>query len=255
MLIILSPAKTIDFDKQIAAGQFSIPEHLNKTKQLIALLKKKNTRQLGLLMKISPKLAQLNYERFQEWHTPFIPENAKPSVFVFKGEVYVGLNVDEFSNDDLAYMQNHLRILSGLHGVLRPLDLIQPYRLEMGTKLQVGPHKDLYGFWRQSNTSALNKVLNGNNEDILVNLASDEYFRSIDQSKLNARIITPVFKDYKNGSYKFLSFYGKKARGMMAGFILKNRLKKTDDIKFFEEDGYFYNENLSKDDQFVFTRG
>jgi len=255
MLLILSPAKTIDFNKEITTDQFSFPEHLNKTKQLIAVLKEKDTKQLGSLMKISPKLAQLNYERFQEWHAPFTPENAKPAVFVFKGEVYVGLNVDEFSKDDLAYVQNHLRILSGLHGTLRPLDLIQPYRLEMGIKLQAGKSKNLYEFWRPSNTLAIKKALSENDETVLVNLASDEYFKSLDQSKLKARIITPVFKDYKNGSYRFLSFYGKKARGMMAGFILKNRIKKTDDIKFFEEDGYFYNENLSKDDQFVFTRG
>ena len=255
MLIVISPAKTLDFQKETSNEDFSIPENLDKSELLINTLKKKSPKKLSELMSISPKLGQLNYERYQEWQLTFSHENAKQAVFVFKGEVYVGLDIDRFSNEDLVYTQNHLRILSGLHGLLKPLDLIQPYRLEMGTRLKYRRKNNLYEFWGDQITKSLQTALQDQEDDVLINLASDEYFKSIDKKKLKARIITPVFKDFKNGKYKFLSFFGKKARGMMARYILLNRLNKVEDLKFFEEDGYFYNDNLSSGDQLVYTRG
>lgn len=255
MLTILSPAKTLDFSKKINHESYSIPEHLAKSEQLVDSLKKKSPKKLCELMNISPKLGQLNYERFQEWAIPFDEQSAKQAIFVFKGDVYVGLDIDQFNEEDLMFAQDHLRVLSGLHGLLRPLDLIQPYRLEMGTKLKYRRRNNLYEFWGDIITESVQATLDGQEDNILVNLASDEYFKSINKKKLKARIVTPIFKDFKNGEYKFLSFFGKKARGMMTRYILLNRINKVDDLKLFEEDGYFYNENLSTTDEFVFTRG
>ena len=255
MLIVISPAKTLDFQKEISNADSSFPENLDKSELLVNTLKKKSPKKLSELMNISPKLGQLNFERYQEWQLPFSHENAKHAVIVFKGEVYVGLDIDRFSNEDLFYAQDHLRILSGLHGLLKPLDLIQPYRLEMGTKLKYRRKNNLYEFWGDIITKSMQTAFQDQDDKVLINLASDEYFRSIDKKKLNARIITPVFKDFKNGEYEFLSFYGKKARGMMTRYILLNRINNIDDLKFFEEDGYFYNDILSSEDQLVFTRG
>lgn len=255
MLIIISPAKTLDFQKEISNTDFSIPENLAKSELLVNTLKKKSPKKLSELMNISPKLAQLNHGRFQEWHLPFSHDNARQSVFVFKGDVFVGLDIDRFLREDLNYAQDHLRILSGLHGLLKPLDLIQPYRLEMGTKLKYRRKNNLYEFWGDLITEMLQSAIDSQNDDILINLASDEYFKSIKTKKLKANIITPVFKDFKNGEYKFLSFFGKKARGMMTRYILLNKINKVDDLKFFEEDGYYYNDNLSKGNELVFTRG
>jgi len=255
MITIISPAKTLDFKTQIKFDEFSIPEHLEKSQQLVDTLKKKSVSKLADLMSISPKLAQLNYDRFKEWKLPFSNQNAKQAVFVFKGDVFVGLNIDKFLQEDIQYTQQHLRILSGLHGLLRPLDLIQPYRLEMGTKLKYRRKNNLYEFWGDLITQDLQTSLDSQGDNYLINLASDEYFKSLNKKKLKARIITPVFKDFKNGEYKFLSFFGKKARGMMARYILQNRISNPEDLKHFEEEGYFYNDNLSKNDVFVFTRG
>lgn len=255
MLVVIAPAKTLDFNKEIIFTEYTIPEHLNKSEQLVIVLRKKPPVKLSELMAISPKLSQLNYERFQEWHLPFKEDNARQAVFVFRGNVYLGLDIDRFLRDDLLYSQNHLRILSGLHGLLKPLDLIQPYRLEMGSKLKYRGKNNLYEFWGDLITKSLQTALDEQGDNLLINLASDEYFKSVNTKKLKARIITPVFKDYKNGSYKFLSFYGKKARGMMARYILKKRITNIDDLKLFEEEGYFYNDNLSEGDELVFTRG
>ena len=255
MITLISPAKTLDFNTEINCPVFTIPENLDQSEKLIGALKKKSPKKLSELMSISPKLGQLNHERFQEWSLPLTEEKAKPAAFVFKGDVYVGLDIDKFLPEDLLYMQDHLRILSGLHGILKPLDLILPYRLEMGTKLKYRRKNNLYEFWGDAITKSIQYDINDQNDDVLVNLASDEYFKSINKKKLKARIITPIFKDFKNGEYKFLSFFGKKARGMMARYILINRISDVENLKFFEEDGYFYNENMSSEDQFVFTRG
>ncbi|MCF6170042.1 MAG: peroxide stress protein YaaA [Bacteroidales bacterium] len=255
MLTIISPAKTLDMKAETNSQVKSQPALLDKSRKLIALLKKKKAEELSQLMGISPKLAQLNFERFQEWVTPHVIEKSRPAVFAFRGEVFTGLNIDTFSEVDLTYTQNHLRILSGLYGLLRPMDSIMAYRLEMGTKLSVGQKKNLYEFWGDEITGQLNKALKADKSGIVVNLASNEYFKSIHAKKLNAWIITPVFKDNKNGQYKVISFFAKKARGHMLRFILKNKLSKPEDLKHFEEDGYYFNDSLSNQNTFTFTRG
>jgi uncharacterized protein len=255
MLILISPAKTLDFATSALINEYTLSEYLPKSRQLISKLKKLKPEQISKLMNISPKLGQINYERFREWNLDEDTTNSKQAVFAFKGDVYIGLDIDQFTEDDLKYTQDHLRILSGLHGILKPLDLIQAYRLEMGTKLNVGGKNNLYAFWGDLITKSLNKDLADQQTDVLVNLASDEYFKSINLKKLDAKVITPVFRDFKNGSYKFLSFYGKKARGMMTRFILKHRLTNPEDLKLFEEEGYYYNENRSTGDKMMFFRG
>lgn len=255
MLIVLSPSKTLDFELEPQTDVFTQPQLLEQAAELARLLKEYTPSQLRKLMKINAKLADLNVQRFQDWHTPFDPDNAKQAALVFKGEVYNGLNADLFSKDDLNYAQDHLRILSGLYGVLRPLDLMQPYRLEMGIKLKTKKGIDLYTYWGDQITEAINSTLEATGQKYLINLASDEYFKALNKEKLKAEIVTPTFKDYKNGSYKFMTVYGKKARGMMARFILRKRLTDVEQIKLFEEDGYYFNEQMSVDKTWVFTRG
>jgi uncharacterized protein len=255
MLVVLSPSKTLDFDVQPQTDSFSQPQFIDQAAELAKLLKEYTPSQLRKLMKINAKLADLTVQRFQDWHTPFGPDNAKQAALVFKGEVYSGLRADLFSKDDLDYAQDHLRILSGLYGVLRPLDLMQPYRLEMGIKLKTKKGIDLYTYWGDQITEAINNTLEATGQKYLINLASDEYFRVLNNEKLNAEIVTPTFKDYKNGTYKFMTVYGKKARGMMARFIISRRLENVEHIKLFEEDGYYFNDQLSEGNTWVFTRG
>lgn len=255
MIIVISPAKTLKIKAAAPADFYTIPSYLEKSQQLINILRKKSIKKLEDLMGISTQLAQLNYERFQQWHFPYLPNEGKQAIFAFRGDVYTGIDIDSFSNDQLAYTQDHLKILSGLYGVLKPMDLILPYRLEMGTHLSIGRKKNLYEFWSKLITDDIKTAINLHNDDVLINLASNEYFKSIDQNKLNASIITPVFKDNKNGQYKMVSFFAKKARGMMSRFILHNKLTKVEDLKHFEEDGYFFNENLSTEASPTFTRG
>jgi cytoplasmic iron level regulating protein YaaA (DUF328/UPF0246 family) len=254
MLVIISPAKSLDFNRKIECSDFTLPENLDRSKLLVSNLKNKSRKKIMELMSISKDLAQLNLERYNEWQLPFNEDNAKQAIFVFKGDVYIGLDIDKFLQEDLIYTQDHLRILSGLHGLLRPLDLIQPYRLEMGTRLQYRGKNNLYQFWGDLITKAVQQALDEQEDNVIINLASDEYFKSVNTKKLNARIITPVFMDFKNGEYKFLSFFFKKARGMMARYILLNRINSIDGLKLFNEEGYFYNENLSEGDKLVFTR-
>lgn len=255
MLIVISPAKTLKMDINATIDFYSMPKYLDQSQKIADTLKKKSVKKLEAIMGISTQLAQLNYERFQQWHTPYNSDNAKQAIFAFRGDVYTGLDVDNLSLSDLEYTQGHLRILSGLYGVLKPMDLILAYRLEMGTHITIGRKKNLYDFWGKIITAGINSSLEDQNDNILINLASNEYFKSIDKKLLNAQIITPVFKDFKNGEYKMISFFAKKARGMMSRYILLNKLKSIDDLKHFEEDGYFYNENLSKEYAPVFTRG
>ena len=255
MLILLSPAKTLDFDVPDLQNPSTLPEFLDEAQFLVDNLKKYNPSELQQLMRINPKLADLNAKRYMDWHLPFTEGNAKPALLVFKGEVYTGLKAEELNADDLHFSQNHLRILSGLYGVLRPLDLIQPYRLEMGTKLKTLKGKDLYQFWGNKITESINRALKETGQNIIVNLASNEYFNSIDKAKLDADIITPTFKDFSNGQYKFLTVYGKRARGMMTRFIIRNRIVEADSLKLFDEDGYYYNDKMSIGKNLVFTRG
>jgi len=245
MLIVISPAKTLKTDL-VARNNSTKPVFLSKSKKLATELKNYKPAQLSKLMSVSAKLAQLNYERYQQWKSPY--KNA------FRGEVFNGINIDDFSEEELIYTQNHLRILSGLYGVLRPLDAILPYRLEMGTKLPMGENKNLYQFWGDQITKTINKDLKELKEETLINLAPEEYFKSINTNLLKAKIITPVFKENKNGKYKVISIFAKKARGMMSRFILKNQIEKVEDIKHFSEERYFYNDALSTENQIVFTR-
>ncbi|MFQ5659437.1 MAG: peroxide stress protein YaaA [Gammaproteobacteria bacterium] len=254
MLTVISPAKTLDYDASPGTARYSIPAFLDDSAVLVNELRRLEPDSIADLMNISPRLATLNATRFHEWSLPFTPDNAKQAVLVFKGDVYSGLAADSFSGQDLEFAQNKLRILSGLYGLLRPLDLMQPYRLEMGTRLKNCRGNNLYAFWGDRITEAINQELTQQGDDILVNLASNEYFKSIKLEQLNARIITPVFKDRKNDHYKVISFFAKKARGSMGRFIIRNRLQDAESIKNFTMSGYQYNDALSKGDEWAFSR-
>jgi len=253
MLILISPAKTLKTDVS-ALNNSSIPELINTSDKISSRLKKLKPQKLGDLMGISAKLAQLNYERYQSWKVPYNNNNALTAIFAFRGEVYNGLDIDSFTQEELAYTNDHLRILSGLYGLLKPLDAILPYRLEMGTNLKIGRKNNLYEFWEDKITLLINKQLIQLKEETIVNLASNEYFKVINTKKLKANIITPVFMEEKNGKYKVISIYAKKARGLMSAFILKNRIQIAEELKHFNADGYNYNDELSDKAKIVFTR-
>ncbi|MBC6659936.1 peroxide stress protein YaaA, partial [Morganella morganii] len=224
MLLTISPAKTLDYDSPLATERHTQPELLAQSEALMETCRKLTPADIGSLMHISDKLAGLNAARFGEWQPDFTPDNARQAILAFKGDVYTGMQAETFSEADFDFAQQHLRMLSGLYGVLRPLDLMQPYRLEMGTKLANPRGKDLYAFWGDIITDNLNQALAAQGDNVLVNLASDEYFKAVKPEKLNAVIIKPVFLDEKNGKYKVISFYAKKARGLMSRFIIQNRL-------------------------------
>ncbi|MEX2590751.1 MAG: peroxide stress protein YaaA [Chitinophagales bacterium] len=254
MIYVVSPAKSLDFESDPKTNEYSEILFPDAFEKLNAVLKKKSRKQLSELMNISESLANLNYNRNQNRSLPFDSNNAKQALLAFQGDVYQGIDADNLSAADLKYAQNHLRILSGLYGLLRPLDLMQPYRLEMGTKLKVGQKKNLYEFWGDQITLALNDALKGQKEKVLVNLASNEYWKSVQPKKIEAEIITPQFKDWKGDKYKIIAFFAKKARGLMCRYIIQNRIEKAEDIKSFNLDGYSYNDRLSKGKEWVFTR-
>ena len=254
MLIVISPSKTLDYETPAVAKSATKPVFLQDSELLVQQLRDMSAGRIAKLMHISPKLAELNATRYHDWRMPFTRSNAKQAVLAFKGDVYAGLDAESLDQDELAFAQQHLRILSGLYGVLRPLDLMQPYRLEMGTGLKNSRGADLYAFWGDKITGQLNKDLKKTGNGILVNLASSEYFKSVQSGKLKARIITPEFKEKKNGQYRFFSFYGKKARGLMSRYIITNRLSDPEDIKGFNLEGYKFNKGLSAEDNWVFTR-
>ncbi len=254
MLMVISPAKTLDFETAAKTKKSTVPDFLSQSEQLIDQLRVLSPSDISELMSISDKLGQLNFDRFLNWHTPFDSENAKQAVLAFKGDVYTGLDAESFSSKDFSFAQKHLRMLSGLYGLLRPLDLIQPYRLEMGTKFVNEEGANLYKFWGNQLTEALNQQLKKNKSEVLVNLASNEYFKAVNSKELNADIITPVFKDFKNGKYKIISFYAKKARGLMSAYVIKNQIDNVDDLKKFDTDGYCYNSAMSSAREWVFTR-
>ena len=251
MLVVISPAKKLDYSSSIEAPELSQPALLDHAEELSIGLKALAPQNVSSLMHLSDKLGALNYERFQEWQTPFNETNARAAVLAFKGDVYQGLDADSMSAEDLHWAQDHLRILSGLYGVLRPLDLMQAYRLEMGTKFANQRGKDLYQFWGDVITAELNRV----ESSVLVNLASNEYFKSVRKKDVNARIVTPVFMDKKDDKYKIISFYAKKARGLMSRYIIQNRITEIEQINQFNSDGYVYNAALSELDAPVFLRG
>jgi len=254
MLIVISPAKTLDFETAPITKLHTQAEFLKESRQLIKQLKAMTPAEVSSLMKISDKLGVLNFLRFNEWKTPFTLENSKQALLAFKGDVYTGINAETFSTQELKFAQKHLRILSGLYGVLKPLDLIQAYRLEMGTKFENKKGKDLYEFWGSKITDQINQDLKASKSKHLINLASNEYFKSLQAKDINAEIIVPVFKDYKNGKYKIISFFAKKARGLMSAYIIKNRLKDPEDIKVFNVDGYKYYKSESSESNWVFKR-
>ncbi|MGB0524356.1 MAG: peroxide stress protein YaaA [Flammeovirgaceae bacterium] len=255
MLVVISPAKTLDFESKPVIQDYSLPLFLDDSEKVIKKLRSLSKKKVKELMNISDKLVDLNKARYAQWDRQFDPENAKQAVLAFKGDVYVGLDAETFSEEDFEFAQNHLRILSGLHGVLKPLDLIRPYRLEMGTKLPVGRRKDLYHFWDKKVTEVLNDNFEETTSKVLVNLASNEYFKVIQPKYLKGEVITPVFKDLKGDQYKVVSFFAKKARGMMAAFIIKNKIEEVEHIKAFDTEGYAYNADLSNGNEWVFTRG
>lgn len=253
LITILSPAKALNFEKPSHAKNYSMPTLLSNSAELISELRNYSIDDLIKLMNISPKLAELNKERYVKWNLPFNINNSKQAISAFTGHAYQGLQADDFNENDFDFTQNNLRILSGLYGVLKPLDLIQPYRLEMGTKLETKQGKNLYEYWNTIITNEINKDFKGD-ENYLINLASNEYFKSIKKKNLNAEIITPQFKENKNGKFKMISVYAKKARGLMTRFIIKNQITKIEHIKAFDYEGYVFNNDLSKDNNWIFTR-
>ncbi|WP_342630665.1 peroxide stress protein YaaA [Marinobacter alkaliphilus] len=253
MLMIISPAKTLDYDSPLATETYTQPDFLDDACELIDQLKALEPHQVSNLMSISDKLGQLNAERFRTWHTPFTPDNARQAILAFKGDVYTGLDAESFSEQDFAFAQKHLRMLSGLYGLLKPLDLMQPYRLEMGTRFENQRGKDLYAFWGSKITEALNELL-AQDDQVLVNLASNEYFKSVQKKQLDGRLITPQFRDWKNGQYKMISFYAKKARGLMCRYAIQNQITQADDLKGFNLEGYYFSEDQSDKNNWVFLR-
>ncbi len=254
MLAIISPAKTLDFESAPLIEEHTMPEFLDHSEKLISKLRRVSKKKLSSLMSISDDLATLNRDRYQEWSRPFTPANAKQAIMAFKGDVYTGFELDRFSRKDFDFAQSHLRILSGLYGLLRPLDLIQPYRLEMGTRLETRRGKDLYRFWGTIITDALNDAIEASGSDVLINLASQEYYGSVEDKVLNARVISPQFKDLKNGQYKVLSFFAKKARGTMTDFMIRERIKSPETLKNFTGMGYRFNPDKSNERDWVFER-
>lgn len=254
MLIVISPAKSLDFDTPPVTPSYTIPEMLDESVKLAERLKKMSPKQISKLMSISKDLGELNFQRYQTWHLPFTPENSKQAVMAFNGDVYQGVQADSLSEEQLVLAQTRVRILSGLYGILKPLDLIQPYRLEMGTRLKYYRSKNLYEFWNPSLTKKVKEALSESGSNVLVNLASKEYFKSVDTKKLKAKVVTPDFKDMKNGEYMMISFFAKKARGLMTRFVLDNNITDVSDLQAFNYEGYYFNSNLSKPGNPVFTR-
>ena len=254
MLMVISPAKTLDYETPPATQRFTQPQYLDHSQELIQQLRDLTPAQISELMHVSDKIGGLNAARFGSWTPAFTPENAKQALLAFKGDVYTGLDAQSFSEADFDYAQKHLRMLSGLYGVLRPLDLMQAYRLEMGTKLANGRGKDLYAFWGERISGWLNEALAAQGDDVLLNLASNEYFGAVKRKALNARLIDTEFKDLKNGQYKIISFYAKKARGLMARYVIKERLQDPAGLKDFNAQGYRFSSEHSKADSLVFLR-
>lgn len=254
MLAIISPAKTLDFEKKITNFAFSQPELTAYSQELIEICKQLSPAEVGSLMSISDKLAALNVARFAQWQLAHNEQNAKAAIFAFKGDVYTGLDAESLTSEQIYYAQTHLRMLSGLYGLLKPLDLMQPYRLEMGTKLANSKGKDLYAFWGNVITEHLQQAIDAQGDNILVNLASDEYYGAIKVKNLNATIIKPVFLDEKNGKFKVISFYAKKARGMMVRFMLENQPTSVEQLKAFNYGGYWFDADSSSENELVFKR-
>jgi len=254
MLMMISPAKKLDMETPAPVTAFTEPGFLNASQELVNNLRMMSAEELGGLMKISPKLAELNARRYRYWHTPFTPENAKQSLFAFKGDVYAALDADSLSESDVDFAQEHLCILSGLYGLLRPLDLMQAYRLEMGTRLSNARGRDLYTFWGSAITDALNQALDKQADNTLINLASGEYAKAIQFNNIRGRVINVQFKEQKGDGYKIIGIHAKKARGLMSRFVIQNRIDAPEDIKQFNQADYRYRPDMSTDSDWVFAR-
>jgi len=254
MLIVISPAKKLDYETPANTSEFTTPDFMGQSKQLIQRLRDFSALDLAELMKLSMKLAELNFDRYEAWKPKCTKKNAKQALLAFQGDVYKGLDAASFTATDFKFAQQHLHILSGLYGILRPLDLMQPYRLEMGTRLNTAQGKNLYEFWGNTITEGLNKQLKKLKSETLINLASNEYFKSVKTKDLDAEIITPAFKEFKNGDYKMIGIYAKRARGLMSRYIIKNKLKNPERLKDFDEEGYRFSSKLSQGNTWVFTR-
>lgn len=252
MKLVLSPAKSLNFQSELPISDYSEACFLNEAQRINKLLKKKSARSLSKLMNISSNLGALNYERNQEWQLPFTAQNARPAMYAFDGDVYKGLDAYQISSNKIEKAQNTIRIISGLYGILKPLDLIQPYRLEMGTKLPVGKNKNLYEFWKKKITTTLNEELD--DDELFVNLASNEYFKAIDTKVLKVPVINVSFKEFKNGEYKMIGFFAKVARGLMARYIIETNAETIEDIKAFNSEAYGFSEELSSEKELVFIR-
>ncbi len=254
MLLVISPAKTLDYQSKVKIRTHTIPDYLDDAQLLINRARGFSVLDIAELMQVSINIAELNFERFHSWSLPFTVQNARQAVLAFKGDVYTGLDVDSFTSADFKYAQAHLRILSGLYGLLRPLDLMQPYRMEMGRKIETERGHNLYQFWREKITDGLNKQLQRLKSRYLINLASQEYFKSIESRRLIAEIITPEFREWKGGQYRMIGVYAKQARGRLSRFIIRNRLTEPEAMQGFDADGYRFNDKLSSDAKLVFTR-
>jgi cytoplasmic iron level regulating protein YaaA (DUF328/UPF0246 family) len=252
MKIVISPAKSLDFDRELPTNLYTKPLFLSESRIINKIIKTRKPSELSSLMDISEALANLNYQRNKDWKTPFTPQNARPAIYTFDGDVYGGLDVFSLHLEKLETLQNKVRILSGLYGLLKPLDLMQAYRLEMGTKIAINDSKNLYDFWKNKITTSLNKELK--KDELFVNLASIEYFSAVDTKLMKTKVITPEFKDYKDGKLKIISFFAKRARGLMVRYILDNNIETIDGLKGFDYDGYGFSENLSNGNRLVFTR-
>ena len=252
MKIVISPAKSLNYEKTVPVTTHTEPQFLKQAATIQNTLKKKKPNQLSELMDISAKLAELNWQRNQDWHVPFTPDNARQAVYAFDGDVYTGLDVYTLPEAKVSVLQDKLRILSGLYGLLKPLDLMQAYRLEMGTAMPIGKNKNLYEFWKKTITKALNDELQ--KDELFLNLASNEYFSAVDTKALKVPVITPEFRDYKDGKLKIISFFAKKARGLMVRYIIDTNAETLDDLKGFNYEGYAFDANLSKGNTLVFTR-
>lgn len=254
MLMVISPAKTLDYETPPVTEKNTQPQFVQEAAELIEVMRQFSPAQLAELMKISDKLAGLNVARFADWTPSFTPDNSKQALLAFKGDVYTGLDADTLSAADLDYAQVHLRMLSGLYGLLRPLDLMQPYRLEMGTKVANPRGHNLYEYWGDSLTEALNRYMEQQGQGTLLNLASNEYFKAVKPAKLKANLVNVDFKDQKNGQYKIISFYAKKARGLMARYVIQNRIRSVAELRNFDLEGYYFNEEQSSPNHLIFLR-
>lgn len=254
MLALISPAKTLDYETALPTDTYTQPRLLEQSQQLIDVCRKLSASEIASLMTVSEKIANLNVERFRDWNADFDFSNARQALFAFKGDVYTGLDAYHLKDQEIDFAQQHLRMLSGLYGLLRPLDLMMPYRLEMGTKLKNKRGHNLYEFWGSIITDQINQDLAEIDAKVLVNLASDEYYKSLNEKKIQAEIIKPVFLDQKNGKYKVISFYAKKARGLMARYLIENKLSQVEQLKAFDSEGYYFDAESSSNKELVFKR-